>query len=147
MGLEKVDAFSKPIPTKLLDKLADLAEQDYCSNNLTLLSTKRQNGFFYQYLKTYQNQAAINLQIHNLTLKDAVDKVTAEVVSTDYLARIITYFEQSHTKESSFRYLTQYYTNITYPEAEKILSEKHNINFEIPIQIEDSLFLNESPFH
>ena len=44
---EHTATFAKPIPTRLLDKLADDEEKEYCNNNLTLTSTKCYNNFFY----------------------------------------------------------------------------------------------------
>ena len=66
--------FSKPIPTNLLNKLANNEENEYTNNNLTLFSTKHHNGFFYQLLTLYQHKAIANLQINNLIKELAIEK-------------------------------------------------------------------------
>ena len=138
--------FSKPIPTNLLDTLADSEENEYTNNNLTSPSTKRRNGFFYQLLTLYQHKAAANLQISNLTKELAIEKVTTNIISTDFLARIITYYDLTLTQQPSYSQLTKFYKEHAYTEAEKIITSKYNLSFQTPTLIEDSLFLNDSSF-
>jgi hypothetical protein len=138
--------FTKPIPTILLDSLADNAEQEFCTNNLTLPSKKRRNGFFYQYLTAYQHKAAENLNIHNLNKDQAINNIITDIVNTDFLARVITYFDLNKTLQTSYTDTVKYYKETAYPEAEKILALKFNLKFQTPLSIEDSLFLKEPPF-
>ena len=138
--------FSKPIPTNLLDKLADNKENEYTNNNLTSPSTKHRNGFFYQLLTLYQHKAAANLQINKLTKEIAIEKVTTNIISTDFLARIITYYDLTLTQQPPYSQLTKFYKEHAYTEAEKIITSKYNLNFQILSLIEDSLFLNDSSF-
>ena len=138
--------FDKPFPTKLLDKLADEAEALYCSDNLAETREGRRNAFFYKYLISYQQVAAQNHDINNLTKDLAIDKITNEIIDTDFLARIITYFDLIKDKQPSFSQIVNFYKTNAYPEAEKLLITKFNINFQIPSLIEESLFLKETPF-
>ena len=128
--------------------MADDEEKEYISNNLTHTSTKRRNNFFYQYLTLYQHKAAYNLQLNELSKEQAIEKLTNNIISTDFLARVITYYDLTLTQQPSYFHLTKFYKEFAYPKAEKIISSKHNLTFQIPTTIEDSLFFNnESLFH
>ena len=138
--------FSKPIPTILLDKLADQAEEKYCKTNSLSTSTGRRNLFFYKYLTSYQKTAAQNLGLEHLTKDSAMRKIMQNLIPTDFLARIITYYDLFLGKQPSYAQTAKYYKETAYPEAELLLTAKFNLNFLVPNEIEDSLFLKESPF-
>ena len=68
------------------------------------------------------------------------------LIPTDFLARIITYYDLFLGKQPSYAQTAKYYKETAYPEAELLLTAKFNLNFLVPNEIEDSLFLKESPF-
>ena len=138
--------FFKPLPTKIIDQLADEAEKTYCESNSVETSKGYHNAFFYKYLSTYQQIAAQNLNIDNLTKNNAISYITEKLINTDYLARVITYFDLVKNQKPSFSQIVKFYKDQAYPEAKKLLSEKFNINFQIPESIEDSLFLGKTHF-
>ena len=141
--------FLKPIPTKTLDKLADEAEQQICKKYSTTFSKSRRNFYFYQYLQIYQDIAAENHNISDLSKKQAIDLIAKDIVPTDYLARVITYFDLFYIQDDNTKYtfsqISKHYLTSAFPEAEKILSLKFKIKFEVP-EIDDSLFIKEDSF-
>src|SRR5205823_9874016 len=86
-------SFSKPIPTKLLDELTDQAEDFICKQNKVQSNQKHRSYYFYQYLNIYHQTAAENHNIANLSKEDAIEYITAKMIDTHLLARIITYFD------------------------------------------------------
>lgn len=139
-------SFDKPFPTRLLDELADKAEVAYCADNLVETKQGCYNAFFYKYLISYQQIAAQNHNIDNLIKSTAIDKITNELIDTDFLARVITYFDLIKDKQPSFSQIAKFYKEQAYPEAEQFLLTKFNINFQISSLIEESLFFKETPF-
>ena len=81
----------------------------------------RRNAFFYKYLISYQQVAAQNHNIDNLNKESAIDKVTNEIIDTDFLARIITYFDLIKDKQPSFSQIFNFHKTNAYSEAEKLL--------------------------
>jgi hypothetical protein len=138
--------FTKPIPTILLDKLADQTEEKYCKTNSVLTSPGRRNLFFYKYLTAYQKTAAQNHGIEHLTKDKAIEKVTQTITQTDFLARIITFYDLFLKTQPSYSQTAKFYKEQAYPQAEQLLATKFNLKFAIPSEIDDSLFLRESPF-
>ena len=77
------------------------------------------NTFFYKYLTLYQQIAAQNHNIDNLIKSTAIDKITNELIDTDFLARVITYFDLIKDKQPSFSQIAKFYKEQAYPEAEQ----------------------------
>jgi len=98
----------------------------------------------------YQNTAADNHNISKMCKQEAIDFLTTKLIDTDFLARVITYFDCTSEKEPNYSEIIKFYKEKALPEAEKILCDKFNIKFEIPTSIEEALFLKdeeETPFH
>jgi hypothetical protein len=75
--------------------------------------------------------------------QQAIDFLTSKLIDTDFLARVITYFDCFHGNSPTYTEISKFYKEKALPEAEAILREKFNVNFEIPVTIEESLFLKE----
>ncbi|CAG8810226.1 25738_t:CDS:1, partial [Dentiscutata erythropus] len=133
--------FKLPIPTSTLHELANQAEKTFCHNNSIPTSTSRHNTFFYKYFIAYQNIAAQNHNINKLSKDQAIDLVTQNLIETDFLARIITYFDIIKDQQPSSSQTSNYYINKAYKQAENIIVTKFNLNFIVPSNIDDSLFL------
>jgi hypothetical protein len=138
--------FLNPIPTKILDTLANTAEEFTCKSNSVPTNIKRRNYYFYQYLSLYHQFAAQNHNIDNFSKEKAIDFITNNIVDTHFLARIITYFDLIKNQNTTYSQIVKFFKETAYPEAEKILSDKFKINFSSPIDIDDSFFLKESSF-
>ena len=136
------------MPTQVFDELATVAEDYTCIKNFVKTNPKRRGFYFYQYLAIYQNTAAENHNIHKMDKQQAIDSLTSTLIDTDFLARVITYYDCTRGKEPTFSEITKFYKETAIPEAEKILYDKFKIKYEIPISIEESLFLieEETPF-
>ena len=81
--------------------------------------------------------------------QQAIDFLTTKLIDTDFLARVITYFDCTRGNSSNYSEIVKFYKEKALPEAETIIFNKFNIKFEIPTSIEESLFLKEekeSPF-
>jgi hypothetical protein len=81
--------------------------------------------------------------------QQAIEFLTAKLIDTDFLARVITYFDCTRGNSPNYSEITKFYKEKALPEAETILHNKFNIKFEILISIEKSLFLKneeEAPF-
>ena len=139
-------SFSNPIPLKLIDELADQAEEFICKENKTTKFQKRQSYYFYQYLNTYHHTAAENHNIHNLTREKAIEYITAKMIDTHFLARIITYFDMIKEEQSTLQQIIKYYKETALPEAEHYLFNKFSVTFTEPSLLEDSLFFLEDSF-
>ena len=138
--------FLNPIPTKILDTLANTAEEFTCKANSVPTNTKRRNYYFYQYLTLYHQLAAQNHNIYDFSKEKAIDFITNNIVDTNFLARIITYFDLIKNQNVNYSQIVNFYKETAYPEAEKILSNKFKLNFASPTDIDDSFFLKESSF-
>jgi hypothetical protein len=137
--------FKKRIPTQLLDDLATRAEESTCALNKVDTNSKRRNYYFYHYLKIYQDIAAENHNLNQLNLPQAIDTLTTKIIDTNFLARVITYFETRDTT-MNFPQIVKHYQEKAYPQAEKIIQEKFQIHFQEVTVLEDSLFLDNTPF-
>ena len=73
--------------------------------------------------------------------QQAINFLTPKLIDTDFLARVITYFDCIHGESPTYSTITKFYKEKALPEAETILHEKFNIKFEIPTSIAESLFL------
>jgi hypothetical protein len=135
--------FTKQIPTTVLDELAAKAEEYTCSANSVRTNPKRQAFYFYQYLTIYQNTAAENHNIDKMDKQQAINFLTPKLIDTDFLARVITYFDCTRNESPNYSAITKFYKEKALPEAETILHEKFNIKFEIPTSIAESLFLEQ----
>lgn len=131
------------IPTKLLEDLAKQAEEAACKLNNITSSPNRRRVYFYKYLALYHQTALENHNIPINSKQEAINRATPSIVDTHFLARIITYFDCIQNKSHTFSQIIKYYNDTAYPEAEKILKEKFNINFQ-PITNLESLFLDHS---
>jgi hypothetical protein len=145
VGKELEADLNKPIPLKLLDQLANEAENQTCKSNSVQTNPKRRNFYFYKYLTLYHNIAIQNHGLDNLSIKEAIDKITSKLIDTHFLARILTYYDLIKNKTPSFVEITKHYKEEAFPNAEKFLLTKFKIKFQEPTNLEDSLFLN-SPF-
>ena len=131
------------IPTKLLEDLAKQAEEAACKLNSITSSPNRRRVYFYKYLALYHQTALQNHNIPNNSKQEAINRVTNLVVDTHFLARIITYFDCIKNQTQTFSQTIKYYKEMAYPEADRIIKEKFNINFK-PISDLESLFLDHS---
>ncbi|CAG8758687.1 9188_t:CDS:1, partial [Racocetra fulgida] len=104
--------------------------------------TKHCNYYFYELLIAYQQAAAQNHLIDNINKQKAIENLTIKPISTDFLARIIAYFD---TKNESLNYpqLVKFYRETAYPEAEKIIQTKFKMSYTTPATIKESLFFEE----
>jgi len=101
-------SFDKQIPTTLLDKLASDAENSACKANNVSTNSKRRNYYFYLYLNLYQNIAAQNYNIDKLNKQQAIDFLTTKPISTEFLARILTFYH-SCDKTLTYPQITNYF--------------------------------------
>ena len=138
--------FSKPIPLKLIDELADQAEDFICKQNKTTKFQKRRSYYFYQYLNAYHHTAAENHNLHNFTKEKAIEYITSKMIDTHFLARIITYFDMIKEEQSTLQQIIKHYKEEALPKAENFLFNKFNITFTEPSLLEDSLFFLEDSF-
>src|SRR6185295_12045811 len=100
----------------------------------------RESYYFYSYFNAYLKTAAINDQIDNLHLHQAIDKITSKPIDTYYLARVITYFYILKSLDKlSISYIRKAYKEQFYPEAEKTLLSKFKVQFKAP-KINTDLF-------
>jgi hypothetical protein len=144
---EKYEAsFKNPVPTKVLDELANQAEELTCKLNSTVTNTKRRNFYFYKYLSLYHTTAAENHNILNFDKQKAMEAITTTLIDTYYLARVITYYDFILNKTPSYPQVIKFFKEQAYPEAETYLNNKFKIVFTEPTLIEDSLFFQESSF-
>ena len=81
--------------------------------------------------------------------QQAIESLTTTLIDTDYLARVITYYNCTQEKEPNCTEIFKFYKETALPEAEKILYDKYKVFYKTPTTIEKSLFLKEkeSPFH
>ena len=81
--------------------------------------------------------------------QQAIESLTSTLIDTDFLARVITYYDCTKGKEPNCTEIFKFYKETALPEAEKILYDKYKIFYNIPTLIEESLFLKkeETPFH
>ena len=131
------------IPTKLLEDLAKQAEEVACKLNNITSSQNRRRVYFYKYLALYHRIALENHNIPNNSKQEAIKRATLSIIDTHFLARIITYFDCIQNQSHTFSQIIKYYKETAYSEADKILKEKFNINFQ-PITNLESLFLDHS---
>jgi hypothetical protein len=75
--------------------------------------------------------------------QQAINFLTPKLIDTDFLARVITYFDCTRNESPNYSAITKFYKEKALPEAETILHEKFNIKFEIPTSITESLFLEQ----
>ena len=139
-GREYEATLKTKIPTQLLDKLAEQAEEYICKANNVKTNTKHRNYYFYQYLIAYHNHATQNHKINLFNKEQAIQLLTEQLIDTHFLAHIITYYNTILNKTPTYKTITEFYKTSAVPEAERILKEKFNINFK-PVEIIDSLFL------
>src|SRR6185295_3082596 len=91
----------------------------------------RENYYFYTYFNAYLKAAAINNQIDNLHLHQAIDKIASKPINTHYLARVITYFYIFKSLDKlSISYIRKAYKERFYLEAEKTLLSKFKVEFK-----------------
>ena len=98
----------------------------------------------------YQNTAADNHNINKMNKQEAIDFLTTKLIDTDFLARVITYFDCTSKNSPNYSEITKFYKKKGLFEVEKILCDKFNIKFEIFTSIEEALFLKEekeTPFY
>ena len=143
--------FFKPFPFKSLKELAHQAEQQFIQLNNTATNFKRETSFFYTFFQQFLKQAAINDNISNLNLKNALQHTFSISTNPYHFANIIAYFNiiQFSTHSISLIFSEYYQSNL--PQAIKYISKKLLIptintdlflsNFQIP-EIPDSLFLS-----
>ncbi|CAG8730480.1 16847_t:CDS:1, partial [Racocetra fulgida] len=127
--------FTDVMPTKLLDKLATQTEEYICKTHSMPTITKRRNYYFYELLNAYQQAAAQNYLIDNINKQKAIENLTIKPISTDFLAKVITYFD---TKNKSLNYpqLVKFYKETAYSKAEKIIQTKFKMSYTTPTSIE-----------
>src|SRR6185436_3243681 len=129
--------FQKPTPVTYLRQLVAKTEIDFLELNKLNKSDDhditRESYYFYSYFKAYLKAAAINDQIDNLHLEQAIDKITSKPIDTHFLARVITYFYILKSSDKlSMSYIRKAYKECFYPEAEKTLLSKFKIQFKAP---------------
>ena len=130
----------------MLDELTDQAEDFICKQNKVQSNLKRRSYYFYQYLNIYHQTAANNHNIANLSKEDAIEYITAKMIDTHLLARIITYFDIIKDQQTSLLQIIKFYKEQALPKAENFLFKKFNIEFTEPSLLEDSLFFLENSF-
>jgi hypothetical protein len=140
-------SFSKSTPLNFLRSLANEQETKFCELNSVTTNTKRTNFFFYTIFKIYQQAAATNDGILDLEQNQAIDKIAQTPVDTHFLARVITHYQIQQNLKITIPKILELYKTRIFPQAEKILTEKFRINFENPIQLQDSLFFDNSTQH
>jgi hypothetical protein len=138
-------SFDKQISTTLLDELATEMEKSACKINNVPTNLKRRSYYFYLHLNLYQNIAAQNYYIDKLNKQKAIDLLTSKPISTELLARVLTFFNSSD-KILTYSQINTYYRETAYPKANKILQDKFQMSYLTPSLIEESLFLKETPF-
>ena len=116
-------------PITLFHKLANSAKLEFTKQNNTETSIKRCTYYFYTYLKAFLGAAAINERISTLNYHQAIQKITSKPTNTHHLARILTYFHLLHQPKLSITQIFAEYRDKFYPQAEKIIFEKFNIQF------------------
>jgi hypothetical protein len=136
--------FQNPTPTDVLHKLATEAELQTTKLNNVETNSKRQGYFFYCFYKAYLQAAAANDNISNLKLDEAIQLITTDPVNTHFLARVLTYYHIKENEKITLSNIRQIYNNIFYPQADKILATKFNINFTSPTSINILTLFNET---
>ena len=118
-----------PTLITLFRKLANSAELEFTKQNNTETSIKRCTYYFYTYLKAFFGAAAINEGISTLNHHQAIQKITSKPTNTHHLARILIYFYLLYQPKLSIIQISAEYRDKFYPQAEKIIFEKFNIQF------------------
>jgi len=129
-----------PTPITLFRKLANSAKLEFTKQNNTETSIKRHTYYFYTYLKAFLGAAAVNEGISTLNHHQAIQKITSKPTNTHHLARILTYFHLLHQPKLSITQISAEYRDKFYPQAEKIIFEKFNVQFNTTTINDDILF-------
>ena len=98
-------------------------EETACNINKVTTNPKRRNYYFYLYLNLYQQTAAQNHHIDKLEKQQAIDLLTTKPISTEFLARVLTFYN-SLGKSLTYLQTNTYYKETAYLEANKILQTK-----------------------
>src|SRR6185437_6401336 len=96
--------------------------------NNTKTKNKRKAYYFYKYFKAYLTAATKNNEIIHLNKDQAIQKLTSTPINTYYLARAITYYFIIKQEKFTYSQILQYYKLNAFPEAEKIIKDKFQIN-------------------
>jgi hypothetical protein len=137
-------SFKQKFPTDAIDKLAQQAEDFVCKENSVEYNSKRRNYYFYQYFNAFNQIAAQNHNIDNFSREQAIDYLTSKPIPTDFLARVLTYYDLIKNQTPTFIQIRQHFNNKTFLEAESFLKQKFNISFQTNISINDNLFFSLS---
>ena len=96
-------SFLIPTPTSKLQDLANQAKQKFVETNNVQTNINQKTFYFYSYLKAFFQSAAINDNITNLTLDQALRKVVLRSSDPLFLARIIFFFNISNISNISIQ--------------------------------------------
>jgi len=124
--------FNKPTPITFLCQLATKTEKEFIELNKTETNQARESYYFYSFFKAYLSAAATNDQINNHHPHQIIDKITSKPISTEYLARVLTYFYILKNDQLPISLIRKSYNKRFYPEAQQILHSKFNIKFNSP---------------
>jgi hypothetical protein len=81
-----------------------------------------------------------------MTKEQAIEFTTLKTLNAFTLARVIIYFDLIQDQTPTYPEITKYFSEQAYPFAENYLKNNFNINFQELETLEDSLFLNLTPF-
>ena len=88
----------------------------------------------------------MNFEIIDLSRDQAIEFTYTKTLNMFTLARILTYFDIIRDTTLTYLQIVKHFSEQAFPYAEKYLKEKHNIHFQEPANLEDSLFLSETSF-
>jgi hypothetical protein len=86
-----------------------------------------------------------NHGINKFTKDKAIEYITAKPISTEFLARVITYYN-TYDQMLNYPQLVKHYRETAYTEAESYLKEKFKMIYTTPLSVEESLFFAETLF-
>ena len=128
----KAATFNKPTPITFLRQLASNTEKEFTELNNTETNQGRESYYFYSFFKAYLNTAASNDQINNYHPHQIIEKITSKPISTEYLARVLTYFHILKNDKLPISLIREAYNKKFYLEAQQILHSKFNVKFILP---------------
>jgi len=88
----------------------------------------------------------VNFEIIDLSRDQAIEFTCTKTLNMFTLAQILIYFDIIRDTTPTYLQIVKYFSKQVFSYAEKYLKEKHNINFQEPANLEDSLFLSETFF-
>ena len=88
----------------------------------------------------------MNFEIIDLLRDQAIKFICTKTLNILILAWILIYFDIIQDITPIYPQIVKHFSERAFPYTEKYLKEKHNINFQEPANLEDSLFLSETSF-